>query len=509
MVNVFRLIVAAVAVLQVTPVSAFAEQQRLALVIAQTNYVEDLSPVADAREEAELVADSLGKIGFDVVIEANLSVGDLKISIENLRSRLASAGPDSIGFVYYTGHGIQNPTTGDSYLLGIEAPVSTGQELTSHGIEISDIRDNFLGLDSQALIFVFDACRNIPALGGWSSEIQGLGQVDAATNMIFSYSTDIGEVASESAFAPILAEELIRPGFSIPQLFITVQNRVFEKTNGQQRPWTDNRLYTELCLVSCKPGQDKPDFENISTGDVESLRSMAIDLRLSDTQLASTGENLYQQCLAGFKVSCEGAYAFEVAWKDLSTDPVRSYKVAEHGCELGSGQLCFNLGVDALADSELDVMSPDAVAYFSKACELGYSAGCNNIAAAGGTPDIAPLEAYRIGCQSGSQVSCNNFAGEIYVRWRNSQSLEQDAINFAYQKVAYGCANGNASACVSEGTYLFVGLGPVRNETEGLTRFEKACDLGDVMGCDNYKRFAPRLTVPVIELPTGAVGRKR
>ncbi|MEZ5997166.1 MAG: caspase family protein [Hyphomonas sp.] len=262
--------VLALACICLLPVAAAsAAETRLGLVISQTDYGGDLSKVMSAGQEADTIADALRATGFDVDREHDLTKAQLKDALNNFRRRVDAAGPDAVAFIYYTGHGAQHPESGDSYLLGIDAELVTASDLAVYGLDMQTQRDGFAATGARAVFLVFDACRNVPGLEGYKAAVKGLSRVEAAPDMLIAYATGIGDVAKEGVYAPVLAEELQRPGQKAEDAFAAAQRRVAGRTNRSQLPWTNNLLYNEFCFSACeKPAvTERPEpFELVMAG---------------------------------------------------------------------------------------------------------------------------------------------------------------------------------------------------------------------------------------------------
>ena len=228
---------------------------KMALVINQVDY-QTLTPLPDTDGEASQMKAALVKVGFDVtsVRDATLDGSgghpNLRQVIKDFRRKLA-ASPGAIGFIYYTGHGMADPTDekGDNYLLSIDADVQVAADLPSSGIKLGDLMDGMSNTNATAVIIVVDACRNTPSLG--KSASKGLVAVAADPNTLVAYSTDLGDIAGVGVYAPVLAAELVKPGLTITQVFDAVQVEVASQTGRKQRPWSNNRIYDTLCLAGC------------------------------------------------------------------------------------------------------------------------------------------------------------------------------------------------------------------------------------------------------------------
>jgi predicted methyltransferase/uncharacterized caspase-like protein len=233
---------------------AFAEETRLALVIDQTNYqnANELSRVAQAGYEADLIESALRDTGFRVTRVRDRTKTQLIDALDDFRIRLEQAGPEAVGFVYYTGHGAQHPGSRNSYLLGIDARLRATSDLASYGIDLEAQRDGFAATGAKAVFLVFDACRNVATGSGFKANMKGMSRIEADADMLIAYSTDLDDVAQEGIYAPVLAEEIRRQGQPAETLFANVQKRVAKATGFRQKPWFSPRLYKPVCFASCQ-----------------------------------------------------------------------------------------------------------------------------------------------------------------------------------------------------------------------------------------------------------------
>ncbi|MCA8905363.1 MAG: caspase family protein [Hyphomonas sp.] len=231
----------------------FADEIRLALVIDQTNYqnANELSQVAGASREADLVESALRDTGFNVIRVSDRTRNQLINALDDFRIRLEQAGPEAVGFVYYTGHGAQHPQTHSSYLLGTDARLRAASDLAAYGIDLEAQRDGFAATGAKAVFLVFDACRNVVAGSGFKANVKGMSRIEADADMLIAYSTDLDDVAQEGIYAPILAEEIRRQGQPAETLFANVQKRVAQTTGFRQKPWFNPRLYKQVCFAGC------------------------------------------------------------------------------------------------------------------------------------------------------------------------------------------------------------------------------------------------------------------
>lgn len=231
-----------------------ADEKRIALVIDQTNYqhADELSRVALADFEADLIESALKDTGFAVTRVSDRSKSQLVDALDEFRIELERAGPEAVGFVYYTGHGAQHPQSRSSFLLGTDARLRTASDLAAYGIDLEAQRDAFSVTGAKAVFLVFDACRNVATATDFKANIKGISRLDAEADMLVAYSTGIDDVAKEGVYAPVLAEELRRAGQSAESVFANVQRRVASATSREQLPWFDPKLYNSICFSGCE-----------------------------------------------------------------------------------------------------------------------------------------------------------------------------------------------------------------------------------------------------------------
>jgi hypothetical protein len=233
---------------------------RLALIIAQSEYDDRYSlPKVDlAPAEADMIEQSLRETGFqaaNITRVENVTTAQLREALNAFRVKLDRAGPQAIGFVYYTGHGAQHPVSRESYLLGKEAQLQVDSDLVVYGVSIESQSEAFGATRAKAVIMVFDACRNIASESPYKTAYKGLGRAEAAANMLIAYSAGLNKTAKAGVYAPILAEEMRIPGQTLFTLFGNVQTRVAEATQEEpdrQVPWFDPKLSQKLCFAGCE-----------------------------------------------------------------------------------------------------------------------------------------------------------------------------------------------------------------------------------------------------------------
>jgi Caspase domain len=85
-------------------------------------YDPTVGTLKDPQRDVRLVGSALAKQGFEVlaaILDARRS--EILGAVRNLVRRLNGAGPNAIGFVYYSGHGAAEKDTNVNYLIPVDA----------------------------------------------------------------------------------------------------------------------------------------------------------------------------------------------------------------------------------------------------------------------------------------------------------------------------------------------------------------------------------------------------
>ena len=246
-------LLALLAGLLASPAPAAETGRRVALVIGNSGYV-SLPKLRNPANDANLVAESLAKLGFEVV-----SMSDA--SFENLKAVVARFGEMSRGadvaLFYFAGHGVQ--VGGTNYLLPIDASVKSAADLGSQGLDIGLVIEEIKKAAPHASVVILDACRDNPLPAGVAGSggidgaplTSGLARVQGMSGLLIAYATAPGQVAydgfgANSPFAAALAHYLDEPGLEVGLLFRRVRQRVIESTAGAQIPWVEEALLEPL-----------------------------------------------------------------------------------------------------------------------------------------------------------------------------------------------------------------------------------------------------------------------
>lgn len=240
--------------------SARAET-RLALIIGNEDYPVEVGQLSNPHEDAEKIADALRQINFEIVggVRKDATRDEIWAGVLDLKARLQSAGPEAVGFVYYSGHGGSHEASGirSNYLIPARSPITAAEQLPVFGVSLKQVVGALDSVEAKAVFIVSDACRNtLP----WTDN-RGGAQPDrsfiaepAGTGMLLAYSTADGETAPDDGlFANELARRLPQANLTADRLFTLVGREVASRRSGSEKPVVRDELLEDFCFAGCGP----------------------------------------------------------------------------------------------------------------------------------------------------------------------------------------------------------------------------------------------------------------
>ncbi len=215
-------------------------QNRIALLIGNQDYGPGVGKLINPLNDTKLVANALRKVGFRVLpILENGTRADILDALDGYVAALKAAGPDAIGFIYYSGHGIA--ARGVNYIIPVDVASPSTRLLRAGGVKQSEVLDILQKEAPNAVHYlVIDACRN--ELRG-SRGAKGFLPVNQQAGTLIAFATAPGQTASDvgeggGPYAKALARELVKPHVPDLLMFHRVRVAVSKSTGGDQIPWT-------------------------------------------------------------------------------------------------------------------------------------------------------------------------------------------------------------------------------------------------------------------------------
>ncbi|WP_028224088.1 caspase family protein [Paraburkholderia ferrariae] len=250
------------AVLMPAPAHASGIAPRVALVVGNTDY-RGTDRLVSPSPDAELIAQSLRRIGFTVDLEENRTRAQMLGDLDTFSRAAAHA---SIALLYYAGHGFE--MGGENYLIPVDMPVPIGQvsegDLMRFAVPLRYVQSTASRGEPRALVMLLDACRSAAVRGGTTPS---MAPVVAAHGTLIAFATQPGGAALDSfsvgsirhqhsPFAWYLSQAIAGGGDVVAALGKT-QVDVAAATGDAQRPWFNNGLVGNLKLSdSMAPGPD-------------------------------------------------------------------------------------------------------------------------------------------------------------------------------------------------------------------------------------------------------------
>jgi hypothetical protein len=234
-----------------------AAQNKFALVIGNENYAKELGgALKNPIKDTILVANALGSDGFDVDKQKDLTAELIFKHVGEFGQKINNGGEGSIGFFYYSGHGLGNPEDETNVLIPVDLKSLDSAYDWHRTVPLEKIVGILKSAAPKAtLIIVFDACRNqLPTPA--KEVIKGFYKINEppkGTFIVFSTwprSTASDEGSNGGPYANALAARLVVPGQHHRDLFERVKWDVFEATGTKQVPWhSTNMIEQDIYLA--------------------------------------------------------------------------------------------------------------------------------------------------------------------------------------------------------------------------------------------------------------------
>jgi hypothetical protein len=238
-----------------------AAEARLALLIGNQDYPASVGRLSLPHEDVARLEAALAATGFAVTTLRDADEDATELAVARFRRELEQAGPDAVGFFYYSGHGVSAVTGGRrrNYLIPAGADVTDADTLAARAVEEGDVVDVLAEAGAKALFIVIDACRNelAPAFSRSAAD-KGFGVTASRPGIFIAHATFPGETApDDGAFSAALARQLIAPGTVADRAFTLAYREVAASRRGYALPTVAAALSEDFCFVSC-PGDPAP-----------------------------------------------------------------------------------------------------------------------------------------------------------------------------------------------------------------------------------------------------------
>lgn len=405
---------------------ASAATNRVALVIGNATY-QYAPQLATPENDAEDIAATLGKLGFDVTLKRNTAMADLKTALGEFAEKSAKA---DFSVVYFAGYSLNAGI--DGYLIPVDARLATPDAFRTESVTLRAAMLQVAGAKVLGIV-ILDALRGnpFPAKLGRQDNSRDfdlpVGELDASRNAVVFFATEPSRTAEEgqgrnSPLAAALLKYLPEPDLEISFLFRNVRDEVRNITRQKQTPYMYGQLsrgkiyLNAVNQVAFSPVQADPaaahPCDRLAAAPEEAKRSIGINgVKLEDIKPASAiaacteatrdfpgvgrfhfqlGRALYaaqdyQAALASYKKAFElgntrALYALASMYDNgegVERDPARARFYYEIAAELKFAPAIVSLGLQQERGLGGDRNPAKAYALYQRAADLGDARAVN------------------------------------------------------------------------------------------------------------------------------------
>jgi uncharacterized caspase-like protein/formylglycine-generating enzyme required for sulfatase activity len=214
-----------------------AAEPRVALVVGNSAYPS--GPLRNPANDAELMSETLRKVGFEVIERRNADQATMKRAIEDFGAQLEAAGPKAVGLFYYAGHGVQ--LDGRNFLIPTTAKIEREGDVEIEAVSADWVIAQMRYARNALNIVILDACRNNPFVRSLRSADRGLAIMNAPTGILIAYSAAPGSVAEDgegrnSPYTTALSHAMLEVHEPLLEVFAEVREEVLAATAQRQVP---------------------------------------------------------------------------------------------------------------------------------------------------------------------------------------------------------------------------------------------------------------------------------
>lgn len=285
----------------------FAES-RFALLIANTNYQENVGVLQNPQKDIDIIAQTLDKLGFEVTKVRNAGLKDFgkALSLHIAKVRKSSDQGAVISFFYYSGHGAADMTTKINYLIPVDVTDPSTNLLWGESINLQ--ANVISALRAQAPLanhyVVIDACRNELKLMDQTKAVLVEGKAflpsTHANGMLIAYTTEENRTTPDNGmYAQALASALLVKEDEIVVVFRNVQLEMQKKTGQSPFAVANNIPRTYFA----KNGEENKDVAQPMAGPGSSLAFSEIidkkcpEITVTDYSVFPSTSRIERRCI--------------------------------------------------------------------------------------------------------------------------------------------------------------------------------------------------------------------
>jgi hypothetical protein len=295
---------------------AQSTERRVALIVGNDRYVENIGALKNAVSDASLISDTLTKVGFEVTLLTDSNHRDMIKAIKHFGMQLRDS---DVGLFYYSGHAVQYQ--GGNYLIPIDATEIDPTDIEFETIDLQRIVSMMEYADNRMNVLIMDACRNNP-FRSLSRSVENSGGLafpkTTGDGLLISYSTAPGRVAADGAgvnspFSSALARNIVIPNTKIEEVFKEVRREVLEVTNGEQIPWENSSIVGDFYFSSTVNATDNVEISSAIEPDTKNLLPANPEQSIKTTEVVDN-----QPVLTKVRSAVNPCDWADYKWRDLN-----------------------------------------------------------------------------------------------------------------------------------------------------------------------------------------------
>jgi uncharacterized caspase-like protein len=226
-----RVTIALIVLVAVAAPASAAE--RFALLIGNQAYSGNVQPLKSPHNDIGTVGKALLSVGFKVTTLPDVGRRQMLSAVKAFAAELAKGGLETVGYLYYSGHGVARPEDHENYLIPVDLKDTSSTDFWFDAVRLDDILGELERAAPFAAHFVvFDACRDELKLP-YKSTVKGFEPVAERSGMFIAFATALGAVALDEGKAS---------GSGGPYASALAAEDVFASSKRQQVPWERNGL---------------------------------------------------------------------------------------------------------------------------------------------------------------------------------------------------------------------------------------------------------------------------
>lgn len=266
-------------VLALLATTAFCQEAKNALLIANGDYAKEIGELVNPKPEAQALKKALESIGFNVMLVQDADREEIDQALSTFGNKTKKEG--GIAFFHYGGHAMQ--IDGINYLIPAKTKV-TAANIQYRCANVNEIIESIKG---NTNIVILDSCRNNPFPSGHrGTATRGLapvqGKSSSKNKTMIVYSASDGNVAQDGVFTPALIKYIVQKNKPFNEILLDVNEEVRKKTSSDQQEPQEPRVYAPIMPPIYLAGT--PTNVTTTTGHINIFSEIAGDVYIDNAK---------------------------------------------------------------------------------------------------------------------------------------------------------------------------------------------------------------------------------